>query len=347
MTKNRFKWSVMTTAFVAALAASGLALAADESESHNDNTCNNTLKQATLLDFDGSGAAVMNGTMINGFGYNNLCNQYNDSQYRDIDFYSFKANPDEDFDIAITNAWNGTYTWAVLGIYGPPDSSNHHPLLRHVDYSLNPDGSVQFNTFVDGGFHANAGGTYYVGVSSQPGTFYSSDGGLLMYSVFSVSPDLGVRNGTYTLTVKSARPPVLQISIDVKPGNNHTTVLDARGVPHPAALRGIARGSLPVALLSSDNFEATKVDQSTLRFGSTGKEDSLVSCNGGRGTDVNHDGKLDLICHFDLRKANFALSESEGTITGKTGDGQDFEGHGWLKVVTLGLTPEKMRNAHK
>lgn len=348
MTKNRFKWSAMTAAFVAASLASSVALAAQtEAESTADNTCNNTLAQATPLEFDGSGVAVVNGTMINGYGYNGLCDTWAASQYRDIDFYSFEANADEDLDIAISDAWNGKYTWAVLGIYGPTDSTNHHPLLRHVDVLYNADGTVNFEPFLT--FHANAAGTYYVGVSSYPGFFYYPDGRLLMYSVYGWSPDGHGTPGPYMLTVKGAKPPVQQISIDVKPGNDNVTVLDADGAEHPAAVRGVARGHLPVALLSSKNddgvvvFDATKVDQSTLRFGATGKEDSLVSCNGGRGVDVNHDGLPDLICHFDMKKANFALTESEGTLTGKTGDGKDFEGTGWLKVVTVGLTPEKMK----
>ena len=270
MTKNRFKWSAIVTALVAASLASGLALAADENESAAGNNCNNTIGQAMPLDFDGSGVAVMNGAIINGAGYNGSCD-LPQHEYRDIDFYSFTANAGEDFDIAISNAWNGMYTWTSLGIYGPLDSSNHYPLLRHVDYMVNPDGSVNFEPFLDGGFHANAAGKYYVGVSSYPGFFYYSDGGLLMYSVFSFSPNRGTV-GSYTLTVKGAKPPVQQISIEVKPGNNNATVLDASNVQHPLAVRGTAKGHLPVALLSSDTFDATKVDQSTLRFGSTGKE---------------------------------------------------------------------------
>lgn len=342
MTKNRFKWSAMTAAFVAASLAGSVALAAQtESESAANNTCNNTIAKATPLEFDGSGVAVVNGKMINGYGYNGLCDTWQDSQYRDIDFYSFKANAGDDFDIAMSNSWNGSYTWGVLGIYGPRDSYGHYPLLNQ-DWKYEPS---------LGTFHANAAGTYYVGVSSYPGQFITgadSDGKLVMYYIYSVSPDKGVPDGTYTLTVKGAKPPVLQISIDVKPSDNHTTVLDASRVEHPAALR-VLRGHLPVALLSSekDNFYPMEVDQSKLHFGATGKEESLVSCNGGQGTDVNGDGIPDLICHFDLKEANFTLSQSEGIITGKTGDGRDFEGKGWLKTVTIGLTPEKMGYGHK
>ena len=344
MTKNRFKWSAMTAAFVAASLAGSVALAA-QTEAESADNCNNTIAQATPLDVDGSGVAVVNGSIINGAGYNGGCETGDGSQYspaRDIDFYSFTAKQGDTLDIAISNAWDWStyYTWTVLGVFGPADSSTGlHSLKYQVGDALEPSIS---------GFHADKDGTYYVGVSSQPGLFVtgSGDGKLVTYSYQMWSPDAGVQ-GSYTLTVKGARPSapaVLAISIEVKPGDNNTTVLDASGVAQPAALRGTARGHLPVALLSSekDNFYPMDVQQGTLYFGATGKEDSLVSCNGGHGQDVNKDGIPDLICHFDLKKANFALSESEGILTGKTGDGRDFEGKGWLKTVTIGLTPEKM-----
>lgn len=340
MTKNRFKWSAIVTALVAASLASGVALAADENESAASGTCNNTLGQAMPLEFDGSGVAVVNGSMINGFGWNNGCDTWAASQYRDVDFYSFQASQGDDIDIAISNAWNGSYTWTILGVFGPRDSSGHYPLRSQAPLTTAPSISP---------FHADAPGmqTYYVGVSSYPGMFVSGaygDGKLVQYSLWPWSPSVGVRDGTYTLTVKGAKPKVLAISIDVKPGNNTTTVLDASGVAQPMALRGTARGHLPVALLSSekDEFYPMEVNQGTLRFGATGKEESLVRCNGGHGQDVNNDGIPDLICHFDLKKANFALSDGEGTLTGQAGDGRDFEGKGWLKTVTLGLTPKKL-----
>ena len=58
MTKNRFKWSAIATALVAASLASGLVFAADEVDSYPDH-CNNTIAQAQPLEFDGSGVAVI------------------------------------------------------------------------------------------------------------------------------------------------------------------------------------------------------------------------------------------------------------------------------------------------
>jgi hypothetical protein len=75
------------------------------------------------------------------------------------------------------------------------------------------------------------------------------------------------------------------------------------------------------------------VDQSTLRFGSKGDEDSLMRCNR-HGVDVNHDKKPDLVCWFDFTKSDFVPGDNQGVVTGSTNSGVDFEGKGVLKMVT-------------
>ena len=118
-------------------------------------------------------------------------------------------------------------------------------------------------------------------------------------------------------------PPQTQhITIDVRPGSRDIVPLNPNG-----------HGTLPVALLSSKDFNALTVDQKSLRFGATGDEDSLVRCNSTRErTDVNHDGRPDLVCHFDIRKANFQLGDAQAHVTG-TNAGTPFDGQGYLKVV--------------
>ena len=90
---------------------------------------------------------------------------------------------------------------------------------------------------------------------------------------------------------------------------------------------------MPVALLSSDTFNALDVDQSSLKFGETGNESSLIRCER-HGVDVNRDKRPDLICFFDFAKANFQPGDTEGKVTGTTNSGQAFEGSAWLKIMT-------------
>jgi hypothetical protein len=77
------------------------------------------------------------------------------------------------------------------------------------------------------------------------------------------------------------------------------------------------------------------VDTQSPTFGATGAEMSLSHC-GRSGEDVNGDGRLDLVCHFENQKAGFEKGDLEGIVRGKMKWGSSFEGRGLLKVV-----PEK------
>ena len=80
--------------------------------------------------------------------------------------------------------------------------------------------------------------------------------------------------------------PILETTIDIKPGWDPNTVNPRN------------RGRIPVAILSTKDFDASsQVDQNSLTFGSTGNEESLVSCNR-RPRDVDGDGLKDVICYF-------------------------------------------------
>ena len=81
--------------------------------------------------------------------------------------------------------------------------------------------------------------------------------------------------------------------LDVKPGDGTKIQLKSKG-------------QLPVALLSDDDFDATTIDLSTGTLGDDLGADTPISLKGD-GTyqasfeDVNGDGKLDLVMHFDTQ----------------------------------------------
>ena len=140
-------------------------------------------------------------------------------------------------------------------------------------------------------------------------------------------------------------PSVLDISIEIRPGRHD--VLWAYSPEHDfgrgtdsdrdrdfeAFRQHQFRGGMPVALLSSDTFNALDVDQSSLKFGETGNESSLIRCER-HGVDANRDKRPDLVCFFDFSKADFKPGDTQGKVTGATKSGQAFEGEGWLKIMT-------------
>ena len=341
MTNKRFMRSAILIAVLAALGASRVALAVDEIEP------NDPLSKTQQLVIGSDGTAGVNGAILN------------TSTHRDTDFYSFQAQQGDvvtiDIDGGMKSANTGVDT--VIAIFGPvgTNSVNLPPLQQNDDAPLDPGSVSTADSRIDS-FNVPATGTYVVGVTSFPAYFADSDN-LTTGSLGTTSPAIGDVTGTYTLLISGVTPPVVtppvvtppvvtpsvqQISIEIRPGSRDVIVAYSmrrhdfdRDDHEFEALRGRfkVKGGIPVALLSSDTFNALEVDQSSLKFGSTGNEDSLVRCNR-HGVDVNGDKRSDLICHFDFRKANFEPGDNEGIVTGKTNSGTAFEGRGWLKIAT-------------
>ena len=116
--------------------------------------------------------------------------------------------------------------------------------------------------------------------------------------------------------------PIMSVPIDIKPGEK---------APNPIHLK--AKGKIPVAILSSREFDAPAiVDRDTLTFGRTGLEKSMTSQPCGV-EDVNKDGILDLVCHFENEQAGFQTGDVSGILRGKTLSGKLFQGIDLIKVV--------------
>ena len=113
----------------------------------------------------------------------------------------------------------------------------------------------------------------------------------------------------------------IPVAIDIKPGSS------------PNSINPKSKGTIPVAILSSSTFDATTaVDQASLTFGRTGNEQSLTFCNSG-GEDVNGDGLLDLVCHFNTQQTGFQAGDTVGVLKGKTVSGTSIIGTDSVQIV--------------
>ncbi|MGH8767525.1 MAG: DVUA0089 family protein [Burkholderiales bacterium] len=236
----------------------------------------------------------------------------------DVDFYSFDGREGDVVTIDIDGGIkpNGSGLRNVdtyLAVFGPGPTFLK---LRENDDAAAPfdSGSLSRHDALIINFRLPATGTYTVGVSSFPR--YLMNGGTLMSSL--LGP---LSNGSYTLLVSGVSPPLQQINIDIKPGSGELAPVNPK-----------SRGKIPVALLSSAEFNALETNEGSIRFGATGYEESLVRCHKD-GEDVNGDGLLDLVCHFENQVAGFDHGDLEGVLRGQTADGRQFEGRGLLKVV--------------
>jgi hypothetical protein len=113
-----------------------------------------------------------------------------------------------------------------------------------------------------------------------------------------------------SLTVKG-KMPAIQVDIDIKPGADPNPV-------HP-----LSKQTVPVAIITTDDFDATQIDAATVAFG----PDSASEWHGfGHIEDADLDGDMDLLLHFKAAETGIACGDTEATLTGETFSGQPISG---------------------
>jgi hypothetical protein len=145
---------------------------------------------------------------------------------------------------------------------------------------------------------------------------------------FTESPDFPTQNplqpayaGGFSdaFVAKIASGPVtLQVAIDIKPGSSTNSI-------NPQS-----NGNIPVAILTTDSFDARSVDPSTVRFGRTGQEVPTLRSSL---EDVDGDGDSDLVLHFATQQTGLQCGDSSAQLTGKSFDGQELEGSDSVRTV--------------
>ena len=90
-----------------------------------------------------------------------------------------------------------------------------------------------------------------------------------------------------------------------------------------------SHGVIPVAILTTDTFDATTVDPLNIRFGPEGAE----AHGKGHLQDVNHDDEPDLVLHFKTQETGIQCSDTSAFLTGETVDGDPIQGSDAIKTV--------------
>ena len=113
-----------------------------------------------------------------------------------------------------------------------------------------------------------------------------------------------------------AAPPAISVNVDIKPGSD------------PNSINPRSKGLIPVAILSSVDFDATLVDISTVAFGPGGAS----PVHGGHEEKVNGDDFTDMVIHFKVRETGIACGDMDATLTGETFDPTAIEGTDSVKT---------------
>jgi hypothetical protein len=112
--------------------------------------------------------------------------------------------------------------------------------------------------------------------------------------------------------------PVIPVLIDIKP-------LTRRNNINPKS-----HGLIRVAVLSTEEFDATTVDPGSVRFGRQGlMEDGGKT----RFKDVDGDGRDDLILHFRINETGIQCGDTSAALTGRTFNGRAIHGSDSIRTV--------------
>jgi hypothetical protein len=114
--------------------------------------------------------------------------------------------------------------------------------------------------------------------------------------------------------VTPAEIPVPTVAIDIKPGSD------------PNSINLGSKGVVPVAVLTTTEFDASNVDPATVRFADAEPVHWAME-------DVDGDGDMDLLFHFKTQELNLTEASTEAALTCTTEDGIDIQGTDTVKIV--------------
>jgi hypothetical protein len=113
--------------------------------------------------------------------------------------------------------------------------------------------------------------------------------------------------------------PPIQVTIKIKPGGSF-----------PVSINPESKGVIPVAILTTPTFDATTVDPPSVRFGVTGTQATALRSGL---EDVDGDGRLDMILHFNMQATGIHCPDASASLTGKTLGGQTIQGSEAFQTV--------------
>ncbi len=247
----------------------------------------------------------------------------------------------------------GSSSGLISGTLGLNTARNYTVAVSVSDGTLST--SVNFNWLVNqatsppvvtnpGSQSSSAGDSVALQIQAS-----DPDGDTLTYSAIGLPPGLSIGSSsglisgtldfdtaeTYAVIV-SATDGTSSTSVNFNWLVNQATIIDIKPGGYPNSINcNDDQGVIPVAILTTDTFDATTVDHTTVIFEGAGE--THVNRQSGEPSrheeDVDDDGDTDLVLHFGLRDTALTCDSTEGTLAGQTFDGEAFEGTDSVDMV--------------
>ena len=262
--------------------------------------------QAQGLTIDGEGRVVAVGPSSGDFGVarytldGTLDAGFGTSGFVRTDFSD--GSPDSAFDVVVTA--DGRIT--VVGGSSPSPGSSNFALARY-DATGKLDGTFGTSGKVTTVLSKPA--STAIDVLAQPDGKVVAVGG---------TRDLTVSgSGDIALARYLGADSAISVTVDIKPESPDNVV----------ALQ--SNGAVPVAVLTTDVFDAASVDAASVCFGDA-EDPAARACVArqpqGHREDVNGDGRLDLLLQYSVATTGIDAGDTQACLTGKTRAGTAIEG---------------------
>jgi len=183
-----------------------------------------------------------------------------------------------------------------------------------VVHMASKDGNYTFNT---NSLQSGTPQGEYSGSNTWDVTSFFNPGGTNTMTYDRVGPFYKIPLGILTVQVIPSTP----VEIDIKPGCS------------PNSINLGSQGNVPVAIFSTETFDATTVDPLTVTLASASVKLKGQGTPMASSRDVNGDGLMDLVVYVSTEALELSSTDTEATLQGETYDGEKIEGTDSIRIL--------------